>query len=161
MYRCAPPALPRRRLLTTSAASTAAAAATAAVFAVLSTVAGIGAFTAPSTAHAQIVPGHRYFPQRALRGELVIGVTPDVKLNGKAARLAPGARIRNAVDQVATPGSLYDQKLTVLYTTDINGLLMDVWVLNEVELANKSWPTSPQQASQLAFDQASQVWRKP
>ena len=84
-----------------------------------------------------------------------------MKLNGKAARLAPGARIRNAVDQVATPGSLYDQKLTVLYTTDINGLLMDVWVLNEVELANKSWPTSPQQASQLVFDQASQLWRKP
>ncbi|OWQ83107.1 hypothetical protein CDN99_27185 [Roseateles aquatilis] len=116
---------------------------------------------AAPTAQAQIVPGHRYFPQRALRGELIIGVAPDVKLNGKPARLAPGARIRNAVDLVATPGSLYDQKLTVLYTRDISGLILDVWVLNEVELANKTWPTTAEQAAALQFDQASQIWRKP
>ncbi|WP_067065612.1 hypothetical protein [Roseateles chitosanitabidus] len=144
MYRCATPALPRRRWLTALVASTAFA----------------GLFAA-STAYAQIVPGHRYFPQRALRGELIVGVAPDVTLNGKAARLAPGARIRNAVDQWASPGSLFNTKLIVIYTTDMNGLLMDVWVLNDVELANKSWPTTVQQASTLVFDPASQVWRKP
>ncbi|OWQ45111.1 hypothetical protein CDL60_22575 [Roseateles noduli] len=112
-------------------------------------------------AQAQIAPGHRFFPQRALRGEIVFGVTPDVQLNGKPARLAPGARIRNAVDQVATPGSLFQQKAVVLYTWDMNGLLMDIWVLNDIELANKTWPTTPDQASKLVFDQASQVWRKP
>ncbi|WP_431263790.1 hypothetical protein ACQ859_28395 [Roseateles chitinivorans] len=154
MYRCASPALPRRRSMMATAASTA-------LFALVAAFGGLAAVTVPSTAEAQIVPGHRYFPQRALRGELIVGVAPDVKLNGKAARLAPGARIRNAVDQVATPGSLYDQKVAVLYTTDISGLIMDVWVLNEVELANKSWPTTPDQASKLVFDQASQVWRKP
>jgi len=154
MYRCASPALPRRRSMMATAASTA-------LFALVAAFGGLAAVTTPSTAEAQIVPGHRYFPQRALRGELIVGVAPDVKLNGKAARLAPGARIRNAVDQVATPGSLYDQKVAVLYTTDISGLIMDVWVLNEVELANKSWPTTPDQASKLVFDQASQVWRKP
>ena len=154
MYRCASPALPRRRSMMATAASTA-------LFSLLTAFGGVAAVMAPSDAQAQIAPGHRYFPQRALRGELVIGVAPDVKLNGKAARLAPGARIRNAVDQVATPGSLFDQKVTVLYTADINGLIMDVWVLNEVELANKSWPTTPDQASKLVFDQASQVWRKP
>lgn len=156
MYRCAPPALPRRRSLTATAASTA--------LLCVATVFGgaaIATLATPTDAHAQIVPGHRYFPQRALRGELVLGVTPDARLNGKPARLAPGARIRNAVDLVATPGSLYDQKLVVLYTTDLNGLLMDIWVLNDVELANKSWPTSAEQASKLMFDQASQVWRKP
>ncbi|MDH0867639.1 hypothetical protein [Mitsuaria sp. GD03876] len=154
MYRCAPPASPRRRSLTAMAASTA-------LLSVAAVLAGVASIATPTAAQAQIVPGHRYFPQRALRGELVIGVMPDAKLNGKPVRLAPGARIRNAVDLVATPGSLYDQKLTVLYTTDISGLLLDIWVLNEVELANKSWPSTPEQASKLVFDQASQVWRKP
>lgn len=144
MYRCAPPALPRRTLLTAMLASTA-----------------LAGLLAVSAAQAQIAPGHRYFPQRALRGELIVGVAPDVRLNGKPARLAPGARIRNAVDLLATPGSLYNQKLTVLYTTDISGLLLDVWVLSDVELANKTWPTTPDQAAALQFDQASQVWRKP
>ncbi|RZI55687.1 MAG: hypothetical protein EOP37_27120 [Rubrivivax sp.] len=154
MYRCASPALPRRRPMMATAASTA-------LLSLVAAFGGIAAIATPTPAQAQIAPGHRYFPQRALRGELIVGVTPDVKLNGKAARLAPGARIRNAVDQVATPGSLYGQKVVVLYTTDISGLLMDIWVLNEVELANKTWPTTPEQASKLVFDQASQVWRKP
>jgi len=154
MSRCASPALPRRRLPMAAAASTA-------LLALVTAFAGIAPLAVPATAQAQAAPGHRYFPQRALRGEIVFGVTPDVRLNGKPARLAPGARIRNAVDLVATPGSLFDQKATVLYTTDINGLLMEVWLLNDVELANKTWPTTPEQASRLVFDQASQVWRKP
>ncbi len=154
MYRCASPALPRRRPMMAAAASTA-------LLSLVAAFGGIAAIATPTPAQAQIAPGHRYFPQRALRGEITFGVAPDVLLNGKPARLAPGARIRNAVDQVATPGSLYGQKVVVLYTTDISGLLMDVWVLNEVELANKTWPTTPDQASKLVFDQASQVWRKP
>ncbi|WP_423598118.1 hypothetical protein [Roseateles sp. MS654] len=154
MYRCAPPALPRRRPSVVKAASTALLAASA-------VIAGLAPAVAPSTAEAQVAPGHRYFPQRALRGEITFGVAPDVLLNGKPARLAPGARIRNTVDHAITPGSLYEQKATVLYTRDMNGLLMEVWVLNEVELANKSWPTSAEQAASLVFDQASQVWRKP
>ena len=154
MSRCASPALPRRRSMMAAAASTA-------LVALVAAFGGIAALATPAPAQAQIAPGHRYFPQRALRGEIVFGVAPDVLLNGKPARLAPGARIRNAVDLVATPGSLYEQKATVLYTRDISGLLMDVWLLSEVELANKSWPTTPEQASTLVFDQASQVWRKP
>ncbi|WP_431048680.1 hypothetical protein [Roseateles sp. L2-2] len=154
MYRCASPALPRRRSMMATAASTA-------LFSLAAAFGGLAAIATPTPAQAQIAPGHRFFPQRALRGEIVFGVTPDVQLNGKPARLAPGARIRNAVDQVATPGSLYQQKAVVLYTWDMNGLLMDIWVLNDVELANKTWPTTPDQASKLVFDQASQVWRKP
>ncbi len=152
MYRCAQPALPRRRPLMALAASLALSAPLLGLVATIAT---------PLDAQAQIVPGHRYFPQRALRGELIVGVAPDVTLNGKAARLAPGSRIRDAVDMLATPGALYNQKLTVLYTTDMNGLIMDVWVLNAVELANKTWPTSAEQAAKLVFDQPSQVWRKP
>ena len=41
-------------------------------------------------AHAQ-----RIFQTNALRGELVLKAPPEALLNGKPARLAPGARIRN------------------------------------------------------------------
>ena len=36
----------------------------------------------------------RMFPPHALRGELVATAPPDVMLEGRAARLAPGARVR-------------------------------------------------------------------
>ena len=43
----------------------------------------------------------RAFPQNALRGSLVIGIAPDIVLNGDRGRLAPGSRIRDAANMVA------------------------------------------------------------
>ncbi|MCV2369977.1 hypothetical protein [Roseateles oligotrophus] len=103
---------------------------------------------------------HRPFPAQALRGELVVLQTPDVSLNGVAARLAPGARVRGDNNLLQQPAALSGEKLTVHYTLDPSGLLMDVWVLNPVELANKPWPRSPQEAETWSFDQAAQVWIK-
>ncbi|MCV2357434.1 MULTISPECIES: hypothetical protein [Roseateles] len=103
---------------------------------------------------------HRPFPAQALRGDLVILQTPDVSLNGHAARLAPGARVRGDTNLLQQPASLSGVKLTVHYTLDPSGLLMDVWVLNPVELANKPWPRNLQEAESWSFDQASQVWTK-
>jgi hypothetical protein len=103
---------------------------------------------------------HRPFPAYALRGEMVVLQTPDISLNGKPARLAPGARVRGDTNLLQQPASLSGEKLVVHYTLDPTGLLMDVWVLNPVELANKPWPSSPQEAQNWSFDQASQTWIK-
>ncbi|MCV2349866.1 hypothetical protein [Paucibacter sp. Y2R2-4] len=103
---------------------------------------------------------HRPFPVQALRGEMVVLQSPDISLNGKPARLAPGARVRGDNNLLQQPAALSGAKLMVHYTVDPNGLLMDVWVLNPVELANKTWPRSPQEAAAWSFDQAAQVWTK-
>ncbi|MBT9492945.1 MAG: hypothetical protein IV107_11510 [Paucibacter sp.] len=103
---------------------------------------------------------HRPFPPYALRGEMVVLQTPDISLNGKPARLAPGSRLRGDTNLLQQPASLSGEKLVVHYTLDPNGLLMDVWVLNPVELANKPWPREAQEAANWSFDQASQTWTK-
>ncbi|MFG6487621.1 hypothetical protein ACG04R_13140 [Roseateles sp. BYS78W] len=104
---------------------------------------------------------HRSFPVNALRGDLVVTQYPDMTLNGQAARLAPGGRIRNADNLLAQPASLVNQRLTVHYTVEAStGLLMDVWVLNSVELANKPWPTTRAEAASWKFDPGSQTWTK-
>lgn len=103
---------------------------------------------------------HRPFPAYALRGELVIEQTPDVLLNGRAAKLAPGARVRGDTNLLQQPASLMGQKFTVHYTVEPSGLLLDVWILNPAELANKTWPRTREDAAKWSFDQASQVWTK-
>ncbi len=103
---------------------------------------------------------HRPFPVQALRGEMVVIQSPDISLNGKPARLAPGARVRGDNNLLQQPAALSGEKLMVHYTLDPNGLLMDVWVLNVAELANKTWPRTPQEAATWSFDPAAQVWTK-
>lgn len=110
------------------------------------------------SAQAQV---HRPFPVQALRGELVVLQTPDVSLNGQAARLAPGARLRGDNHMLLQPASVAGQKLTVHYTREpSSGMLLDVWVLNPAELANKTWPRTPQEAASWSFDPATQTWIK-
>ncbi len=115
-----------------------------------------------TTAWAQSEPGHRVFPAQALRGELALQGFPEVLLNGRADRLAPGARIRGADNMLQTPASLAGLKLTVHYTRETGtGLLMDVWILNTVERARKPWPQTVREAQTWTFDPAAQTWKKP
>ena len=104
---------------------------------------------------------HRTFPANALRGELVITQFPDALLNGKPARLAPGARVKGDTNLWIAPAGLAGQKLVVHYTVETSGLLQDVWVLNPVELANKPWPTTPAESASWTFIPGSQTWVKP
>lgn len=108
-------------------------------------------------AQAQV---HRPFPAQALRGEFVVVQTPDVLLNGKPARLSPGSRVRGDTNLLLQPAALTGQKVTVHYTVDMSGLVGDVWVLNPAELANKTWPRTPQEAAAWLFDPAAQTWTK-
>jgi hypothetical protein len=116
-----------------------------------------------SLALAATVPAHaqRVFQQNALRGELVITQPPEALLNGKPARLAPSARIRNPSNLIQLSGSLLGQKLVVNYTLDTVGELRDVWILTDAEAAKKPWPMTPEQAQGWVFDATQQSWRRP
>ncbi|NUZ05689.1 hypothetical protein [Piscinibacter koreensis] len=103
----------------------------------------------------------RSFPADALRGTLVINDPPEATLNGRPARLAPGARIRTAENMMAMSASLVGARLLVHYTLDTLGLVKDVWILTPEEAAKRPWPTTPQQAQQWVFDPAAQVWSRP
>jgi hypothetical protein len=102
----------------------------------------------------------RNFPANALRGELVVLQPPDAQLNGRPARLAPGARIRGDNNLLVVSGTIANQRLWVHYTLDTGGQLLDVWVLTATELA-RPWPISPEQARAWAFDPARQSWSRP
>jgi hypothetical protein len=116
------------------------------------------ALVAPLVVAAQTA---RPFPADTLRGDLQVGVAPDVLLNSQPARLAPGSRILDANNFLVVPGTLVGQRVRVHYTQDRDGLLQDVWVLNNAELANRVWPVSREQAALWRFDPATQLWSKP
>ena len=113
-------------------------------------------FLAPAGAQVQ-----RNFPQNALRGAIVVGVPPEITLNGRAARLAPGARIRGENNMVEMSASLSGSRLLVNYTLDPLGLVMNVWILRAEEAAVRPWPTAPEQAQTWQFDAIAQTWTKP
>ena len=102
----------------------------------------------------------RNFPANALRGELVVLQPPAAQLNGRPARLAPGARIRGDNNLLVVSGAIANRRLWVHYTLDTGGQLLDVWVLTATELA-RPWPTSPEQARAWAFNPAMQSWSRP
>ena len=86
-------------------------------------------------AHAQNQP--RLFPAKALRGTLVVTQPPIVTLDGKAAQLSPGSRIRGTNNMLLLSGGLVNQTLLVNYTLEPHGMVHDVWVLTEAEAAEK------------------------
>ncbi len=103
----------------------------------------------------------RNFPADALRGHLVVTQPPLALLNGQPARLAPGARIRDANNMGLVSGAIANQKLVVNYTVDISGLLSNVWVLTPAERAREPWPRTPAQAAAWHFDANAQAWSRP
>ena len=102
----------------------------------------------------------RPFPANALRGALVVVQPPDVQLNGQAARLAPGSRIRGADNMVQMSGTLVGARLLVHYTLDPIGLVQDVWILTPDEAARRPWPSKPAEAQAWLFNPAAQAWTK-
>jgi hypothetical protein len=108
------------------------------------------------TAAAQTV--QRNFPATALRGEIAFGQPPTIRLNGEDARLAPGSRIRAPNNLLQMSGALVGQTAAVNYTLDHTGLVLDVWLLSEVERAKQPWPRTPKEAQEWRFDPVAQVW---
>jgi hypothetical protein len=119
--------------------------------------AALAAFVLVAPACAQSV--QRNFPADALRGTLVVTAPPEVTLNGQAARLAPGARIRGQNNMLEMSGSLVGISLVVNYTADTSGLVKDVWILTPDE-TRRPWPTSLEEAQAWVFDPIAQVWSR-
>jgi hypothetical protein len=99
-------------------------------------------------------------PVQSLRGEIVFGQPPEVTLNGKEARLAPGARIRDLDNRLLLSGNVVGQKFKVNYVADTYGLLMNVWLLGPAEVA-QLWPTTPTEAATWQYNPVSHTWAKP
>ena len=75
----------------------------------------------------------RNFPPTAVRATMQVTNPPDMLLDGQAARLAPGARIRGVNNMLLMSGVLAGQNVVVNYVRGSMGLIQDVWVLNATE----------------------------
>ena len=108
----------------------------------------------------------RRFPPKAVRGQLLVLTTPDIALDGKADRFAPGVRIRDANNNLVLPATLVNQPLAVKYVRDNIGLVQLVWVLTSEEAARDKKPgffsnlrsafepaTAPQDDGKTPFNQ--------
>ena len=88
----------------------------------------------------------RPFPANALRGTLQVTQPPELLLNGRTARLSPGARIRGVNNLLVMSGSLVGQSLVVNYVRDAQGMVHEVWLLNATE-ARQKMPGAPAHAN--------------
>ena len=79
----------------------------------------------------------RQFPAAALRGTLQVTTPPDILINGKAERLAPGARIKGTNNLLVLSASLVGQNVLVNYLRDPQGQIREVWILNGQEAQEK------------------------
>ena len=118
----------------------------------------VAAFFVTLPALAQV---QRTFPQNALRGAIVFGQAPEITVNAQQARLAPGARIRDANNMTVVPGGMIGGRFLVNYTIDLYGLVKDVWILTPDEAAVQPWPSTPEQARAWTFDPIAQTWTQP
>lgn len=84
---------------------------------------------------AQLI--NRMFPETSELAVLTVGIFPDVRINGKPARLAQGALIRNQDNRIVLPASIYNQEFLVVYTLDMNKDVGLVWMVREDEVARE------------------------
>lgn len=75
----------------------------------------------------------RQFPPAAKRGTLLVTAPPEVVLNGAAARLSPGARIKDVNNGLLMSGALVGQTVLVNYVRDGQGQISEVWLLGAEE----------------------------
>jgi hypothetical protein len=114
-------------------------------------------------AHAQVnaqVP--RKFTQYTLRGAIVFGEYPMVRLNGQSVRLAPGSRVRNQNNVIVAAATLRGARVLANYTLDLSGTqVRDIWILRPGEAAVSPWPVTLQEAQSWTFNDTAQTWTPP
>jgi hypothetical protein len=126
-----------------------------------SLVLALAAVLAPLAASAQDNQAlRRNIPQAALRGSILFGNPPAIQLNGNTTQLAAAYRVHGFNNLIVMSAQLAGVKATVDYTTDLQGLVNEVWILTATESA-QLWPTTAAQAAAWSFDAASQTWTKP
>jgi len=67
-------------------------------------------------------------PDGSMIGVMTTGQLPEVSIDGKAMRLAPGARIYNASNLTITPNQVPADS-RVRYKLDATGLVSQIWLL--------------------------------
>jgi hypothetical protein len=84
-----------------------------------------------TTVVAQLV---RTFPETAVRGKMAFKATPRIELDGKADRLSPGVRIRDAQGMLAMTGALEGKEFVVNFRREATtGMVHEVWILTAEE----------------------------
>ncbi|RYX97122.1 MAG: hypothetical protein EOO28_05065 [Comamonadaceae bacterium] len=78
-------------------------------------------------------PVARVLPKAAKRADMVVIDAARVTLDDKAERLAPGARIRGADNQLVFATQLVNQSIDVKYLRSTGGMVQQVWILNSEE----------------------------
>lgn len=99
--------------------------------AALLSLSALGGFApAPSLAQDTI---RREVPRDVALGQMTVVAPPVIQMDGKADRLSPGVRIRNARNLLVLSGSLAGSTLPVIYKRDMTGLVHEVWLLTPAE----------------------------
>lgn len=95
----------------------------------------------PADASAQM--NVRQFPASVKRGVMTVIAPPQVSINGSVLRLSPGARIRGPNNMLVMSSTLVGQQYAVNYLQEPQGLVREVWILNqaEVDTQPKGWDT--------------------
>ena len=96
--------------------------------------------TPPAVAQEMAV---RQFPIAAKRGTLVVTAPPEVRINGAVERLSPGVRIRGVNNMLLMSGALIGQTFVVNYVREQQGLIQEVWLLNQAEADEKRKGAEP------------------
>jgi hypothetical protein len=77
----------------------------------------------------------RTVPKDVVLAQMTVTRAPEITLDGKPDRLAPGARIRDLNNMVVLSGSIAGKTLPVVYRRDAAGLVHDAWQLTDAEYA--------------------------
>lgn len=85
----------------------------------------------------------REFPLKALRGMLEITAPPEILIDGRAARLSPGARIRDTQNMIIPPAQLMGRRWLVNFVLESNGLVHEAWLLTPEEAATRGRLATP------------------
>jgi len=109
--------------------------------AMLALLLAVGLLVAATDAAAQMMV--RQFPATVKRGVMTVTAPPEVSINGSTLRLSPGVRIRGPNNLLVMSGALIGLQLPVNYVLEQQGLIREVWILNEAEEAiqPRGWDT--------------------
>lgn len=98
----------------------------------------------------------RQFPAQSQRAQMQVLVPPNIVLDDKPERLAPGARILGPNNLLQLSASLVGQSLPVNYLREHGGLISRVWILNPQEASQSASAAAPR--TNIIFEStASQV----
>jgi hypothetical protein len=99
----------------------------------------------------------RQFPPNVLRGTLEVLQGSEILLDYKPARLSPGGRIRGINNTLVLPGSLIGMQYTVNFTRDLYGNVHQVWLLTELEAAQKIKTATPERNFSFGYEDTGKV----